>query len=1186
MSVPSLLRAAESVATAPSFAVSVHDVYGGLPHHGAQVLEQTSDGYLWIGTESGLARFDGVRFVTYRTVNTPELPANLIRSLFEDREGWLWIATQAGLCRYRGGKFERVGLIGRRVSNLAQDRAGRLWVATQDDGLFEFREGQLISRAHEPGLGDHKDVSHVFVDSRDRLWVNFRNSGLFYRENGAFRRFDPAPYQFRTFGPMAESPDGSLWIGGEKNGVLRVRDGNVRLYGAAEGLGLDLLRNVFIDHRGQVWVVTNNLYVLPTVDSPQFIRVPLPVVENCRNIIEDREGSYWVGSAGDGVVRMRPSGFSMLSRDDGVLGGNTRTVALDRDGTLWAGLASSGAARVDPSGNTKLIETGTGAGSEVWSILPASDGRVWIGTRGDLRRRQGDKEEIFPQFVRVRALFEDSRGDVWIGSENQGVTRYRNGEFTSLVADIKARQKISHAPIAMAFGEAADGTFYIGLRENGGLVTIKDGTITVDQDLPSNDLRAIYPDRDGNLWVGSKGRGLLLRRDGRWLNPELFSEPFNDQVSSVLEDAAGRLWLGTPKGIVWKPKSQLLAIVAGDRSAGGFRIASAGDGVRQGTVGAGSFPHAVQAPDGRMWFATRRGIVTVDPKKITFNEVVPPVHVERVLVDNKLSTAGEMIQLRAGTRSLAIEYTALSFVGPSQVLFRYRLEGRDQDWVEAGTRRTALYADLPPGTYRFHVIACNDDGVWNETGASVQIVQLPFFYQTRWFYIGMAVGLLGAGLGIFRWRTASLRRRNQELQARIAERTAELAKSYEAIRASEYFYHSLVESLPQIIVRKDTAGRFTYANAAFGELVGRPLDSIIGRTDAELFPAEEAQKSRADDLRVMGAGQPLEYEIVVEQGGKKRFLHVKKVPLCDENRRSLGVQILFWDTTSFREIEDKLKQAQRELVDTSRLAGIAEMATGILHNLGNALNSVNTTANLATARMRESRISSVGKVADLLAKQNGSLPEFFAKDPRGQQLPAYIATLAEHLTRERREILDELQALQANVDHIKELVAAQQQYARVSGIVDVLPASELVEIALRISESSLTRHNIRVVREVMPAPRVKVERQKALQIIGNLLNNARDSLKECERSDRQIVLGVRVSSEGRTQIYVTDNGLGITQENLTRIFNFGFTTKKQGHGFGLHSSALAAKELGGSLSAASDGPGKGATFILELPGAD
>lgn len=1189
----SLVRVSAAAGDQPvpnSYAISFYNVYAGLPSNGAPLCRQTRDGYIWVGTELGLSRFDGVRFVNYRVANTPELQSNLIRSIIEDKAGTFWIGTQGGLCRYRKGKFERIGLDGSPIAGLIEDASGAIWIQTDNKGLWQYRDGHLISHAEAPGM-PNKPKNPVaiilYLDSQKRLWLGPSDEIKHYDGQTA-RPAELGNPPFRSIFRVVETADRTFWFDTEK-GLHRWRDGEYRRYGPDDGIGRDLVRNLSVDQKGRLWVFMNGLYLLEDPASDRFVRIPLPGVENPRFVIEDHEGSYWIGTAGDGIVRLRSSGFRMITAENGLFGGNTRTVALDRAGNMWAGLATTGVARTDPTGNAEVIATGEGAAGEVWSVLPASDGRVWIGTRTSLRLWDAGKQEEFPKFQRIRSLFEDRAGTIWIGSENEGVTYYKDGTFTSLSAEIKAKQPEFPAalpPVAMAFAEDAGGTMYIGLRDSGGLVKLKDGALTLyhsSEGFPTNEIRAIYPDPEGNLWIGTKGRGLAVLSEGRWLNPEVLCESFNDLVAAVVEDEKGQLWLGTPKGIMWAPKAQLLALARGEPVTEKFRLATESDGMRPAVVGAGSFPGAWKSDDGSLWFATRRGIAAVQPSKIVFNNVPPPVHIEQVVVDNKRMSSTEEIRLPPGSRSVTINYTALSYVGPNRVFFRFRLEGNGDEWTDAGTRRAAFYTNLDPGTFRFHVIACNDDGVWNETGASTTIVQLPFFYQTTWFYGLVVLSLLGGGFGLFRWRTAALQRRNLELESGIAERTRELAKSYEAIRASEYFYHSLVESLPQIIVRKDIDGRFTYANTGFGELVGHPLDQLIGKLESEMYPKERAEKFRADDLRAMETHQTLEYETIATQPGKPpRYLHVKKVPLYNQQGRAMGVQILFWDMTTFREIEEKLKQAQRELVETSRLAGIAEMATGILHNLGNALNSVNITTTLTITRLRRSKVAFVGKTAQLLTEHRDRLPEFFSFDPRGAKLPGYLTELAGHLANENKEVLADLQGLQASVDHIKELVASQQQHARVSGVTETVPASELMEYALRISETSLKRHEITVVREFTAVALVKVERQKALQIISNLLANAKDALMQSGRPDKRIAVGVRASAIGVVQIYVTDNGVGIAPENLTRIFAFGFTTKKGGHGFGLHSSALAAKELGGSLNGQSEGQERGATFVLEL----
>ena len=1060
---------AEPATPAPTYYYQAYTVEAGLPHNSAGVLHQTRDGYLWIGTDSGLARFDGIRFVNYRGATAPGLADNLIRCLYEDESGTLWIGTQRGLSRMKQGKIELIEMPRVAITSVTQDRAGRIWIATLGQGLWVYRDGRAIAFSDPllPPPSADGEVRGLFTDSTGRVWMRIRTSGVTYLENDRLHLFEGDLTDRNGLANVfVESPRGTLWLGTTK-GLLRLRGREVTKYGLAQGLPEEPIRALYADSHGQVWAATNSLYRLADPENGVFAEVPLPALDyNLRAIVQDHEGSYWVSSSGYGIARMQPTGFHTISAEghlpDGVV---VRSVSVDSAGNVWAALPTQGAIRIAPDGKTTVVDLGTGTRAEVWSVLAAADGSTWIGARGALYAWRDGQLKEFPRFQRIRSLFQDRAGAIWIGAEvGGGVVRYQNGTFTKFddmipvpgaAGDVPVQQ-----PIAWAFAEDAEGAIYAGLFRRG-LIRLKGDVVTrleMDTGFPASDIRAICPAPDGTLWVGTRGNGLVVLDRGRWLHPDALSEPFNDQVSTILEDHFGRLWLGTPKGIVWVPKSELLAVARGEHQTATLRFAGSREGIQPGPVGSGSTPAVCQAPDGTLWFATRYGLIKVDPETLPFNSAVPPVQIERIVVNDQPAPRVDAIELPAGTRSLAIEYTAMSFVRPAEVHFRYRLDGHDAGWTNAGARRTAFYTDLAPGRYRFQVIASNDDGVWNTTGAEVHIVQRPFFYQTAWFWSSLAVGLLLASAAGHRLRTANLRRRNERLERRIAERTAELAKSY-----------------------------------------------------------------------------------------------------------------------------DELKQAQTVLLETSRLAGIGEMATGVLHNLGNALNSVNTTVSLTTDRMQKSKVSALARVVQLLNEQQGRLVEFFSADPRGQQLPGFLAQLSGHLLTERAEMLHEMEALQRNVDHIKEIVAAQQSYVRVSGITEIVPAAELVEDGLRLSETSLHRPAITLVREFRPAPPVKVERQKVLQILVNLIRNAREAVNESDRTDKRMTLGVRVSPAGRVQITVTDNGVGIAAEDLNRVFAFGFTTKQAGHGFGLHSSAIAAKEMGGSLVVRSDGPGQGATFILELP---
>ena len=317
--------------------------------------------------------------------------------------------------------------------------------------------------------------------------------------------------------------------------------------------------------------------------------------------------------------------------------------------------------------------------------------------------------------------------------------------------------------------------------------------------------------------------------------------------------------------------------------------------------------------------------------------------------------------------------------------------------------------------------------------------------------------------------------------------------------------------------------------------------------------------------------------------GRVTWVSTSKMPLLAKDGSIMGTFGISRDITARKEAELKLAVTQKELLEASRLAGMAEIASGVLHNIGNALNSVNTSVSLLAEQVGKSRLGNLAKATQMMEQNQANLTEFLANDTRGKQLPGYLIQLSGVLSAEREAFQKEIDLLRRNLEHIKEIVAMQQNYASVSHITEDARPEELIEEALRISEASLSRHGISVKKIFDAVPLVNVSRHKVLQILVNLIRNAKHAMDDTGRSDKDMTITLRMSPEGRVQFIVADNGVGIPKENLEKIYTFGFTTRKNGHGFGLHSSANTAKELGGSLQTASDGPGKGATFTLELP---
>ena len=402
---------------------------------------------------------------------------------------------------------------------------------------------------------------------------------------------------------------------------------------------------------------------------------------------------------------------------------------------------------------------------------------------------------------------------------------------------------------------------------------------------------------------------------------------------------------------------------------------------------------------------------------------------------------------------------------------------------------------------------------------------------------------------------------------------------------SEDLLIAFLENIPDCVYFKDRGSRFIAVSRALAAKHGFASgDELVGKTDFDVFAEEHARPAFADEQGVISTGQPirdkLEKEVMTD--GTVTWCVTTKLPLRDASGAIIGTFGISRDVTASRRLQEQLESTHKDLVDASRKAGMADVATGVLHNVGNVLNSVNVSADLLTDGLRQSKIDGVARLAALLAEHGSDLPAFFA-GARGRQVPGYVDQLASHLTAERDRLLEELANLRKAVDHIKDVVAMQQSFASSPGMVEALDPVALLEDSLRLNVAALVRHDVRVVRDFSPAPLILADRARVLQILVNLVRNAKHALDDGAPPEKRLMLRVEAAGPARVRLIVADNGVGIPPENLERIFAHGFTTRKTGHGFGLHSAAVAAGELGGRLSVHSDGPGRGAEFILELP---
>jgi PAS domain S-box len=705
---------------------------------------------------------------------------------------------------------------------------------------------------------------------------------------------------------------------------------------------------------------------------------------------------------------------------------------------------------------------------------------------------------------------------------------------------------------------------------------------SVPEGLPDYDVQFACEDDQKTIWIGQR-TGLSRLKNDR-ITP--IKDPLVETViHGIVPDAEDNLWVAATHGIIQVSRRSANA-VADEKS--GRLVGRIYDGLESiKTIESADVEWVgCRSTEGAVWFPTPQGPVRIDPRKIPVNSVIPPVHLLAAKVNGVDVLDAGHASVGPGSGELQFQFTGISLQAPEKVRFRYKLEGYDSDWVDSGPRRSAVYANLKPRDYTFRVQACNADGLWNEQGASLAVTLPPYYYQSTWFkaLVAMAgVALLG---GIYAWRVSHIQRRsrllkaaNEQLDARIRERTRELSEQRNLLR-------TLIDHLPDDIFVKDRFGRVLINNIAHARTMGfEDPEQAAGRSDFDCYTAADAERFRATEENLLRTGEGYEEEEhVTFKNGQVRWQRTTKVPLRDHNGDVIGVAGIHRDVTERKKAEAELEDLHKRLLQSSRQAGMAEVATSVLHNVGNVLNSVNISASIIEEQVRSSSVERLEKVLELLKENSSSLTGFFAANGKGDKLIHFLETLYRTLLKERTRMQEEIQSLNSNIDHIKKIVAMQQTYARVSGVVERIPPSELAEDALRIQSAGLSRNSIRLVRDFHPdVPMLTIDRHKTLQILVNLLENAKNACEANDPTNRIVRFTVRPASPDRVRFEVRDNGVGILPENLTKIFAFGFTTRKNGHGFGLHSGALAAHEMGGALTAHSDGHGKGAHFILELP---
>lgn len=731
---------------------------------------QTRDGYVWAATFNGVAQFDGVRFRVFNDANTPELRNRLINSLYEDAEGRLWIGSDTGEITWRG----RDGFHALAVTNwpsfpidrFVQGKDGTVW-ALNRAGLLLGVRGLEPEKIQRPG--DGAQYSDLAVDHNGEVW-GVRYGGFLTRLDSEGRSvLESSARSTGGYRSIAASRRGGLWV---RDGawLRRWENGKWAEDRGKHTWGARLAVLLYESGDGNVWVGTrdNGAFRVSSDGTEQHIDrakgLPHDLVSS---IVEDGEGNVWIGSDGGGLSQLHGRALFMVGPPDNWQHRAVLSVSPASGGGLWVGTEGAGLYKIEQGSSTNLAPTNIPNALDVRTAVEDQSGRLWVGTQGAglWLRDGGQLKQVtrtntgMPVPDLIYAVYEAPGGALWFGTQN-GLLRLVKDQWSRLGTELRQAE-------VRCLTSTPDGTVWVGMR-GGGVAAFRDGRFTQylrNQGMPYPYAWALLGDADNALWIGTPGAGLIRWSQGRFERITVREGLPSDFICSLLEDQQGYLWAGSYAGIFRVSKKDLAACAEGQSGWVNCHVLDTGDGLASLELAGGNEPAACRTEDGKLWFATSGGLAMVDPSRIQTNALPPRVLLEEAIVDGKAAAlnteetsaiGGANLRVPPGSGEIELRYTALSFCDPQRIGFRYRLEEVDSQWVEAGARRAAYYSHLAPGRYRFRVLACNSDGVWNTMGASATLTVLPHYWQTWWFapccsLAGVAT-LGGAAFGAVRRR--------------------------------------------------------------------------------------------------------------------------------------------------------------------------------------------------------------------------------------------------------------------------------------------------------------------------------------------------------------------------------------------------------------------------------------------------
>ena len=759
-------------ATGANFATRVWLRENGLPQNKVSAVLQTRDGYIWIGTYNGLARFDGVRFVCYDSGNTPELVDCAVTSLFEDEGGTLWIGHENGeVTSYAQGRFTSVRgtarCAGKKIMNIGADEAGDIWLYNEDGLLARVRDGLVLT----PESGLETNLMEMTRSDRGTIWVG-RAGRVSRLQHG---RLTPLAFETGqtnlTVSAIGASRDGGLWLTMEGR-VRKWKDNTWTDDRGKAPFELAPMLKLMESQNGTLLGASSDhgcAFIFPDGKVSIFKRETGFPSDWVLALGEDRERNYWLGTGNHGLALIRESNIQTLAPPDAWQGRGVLSVCMDRENTMWVGTEGAGLYRwQNETWSDFSLKDGL-SNPYIWSLAEGGDGELAVGTWGaGLFLRRGDHFASAPGMqgvtMPIPALFRSRLGGWWVGTRD-GLFHYdpagREPKMARVTVTAKrdVRCLIESVAGEVWFGTASEGLFCLQgdqlqqFRKTDGL--------------PGDSVRCLRQDETGAIWIGTSA-GLCRFKDHHFHALGTTQGLVDNVICDLEDDGLGCFWMSSFNGIFRVKKLELQQCADGQLASVHCQAFGIADGLPtlEGTGG------GCKTADGRLWFPTGSGLVAIDPQGVRPNPLAPPVLIESLLVDNQMITnlaSPSRLNIPPGRHRFEFQYTGLSFAAPEKVRFKHRLDPLDADWIDAGTKRTADYPYPPPGNYTFRVIACNNDGRWNETGAALAFTLLPHFWQTTWFELLALLAIMSlASVGAWYATRRRMRRKLELLQRQQA----------------------------------------------------------------------------------------------------------------------------------------------------------------------------------------------------------------------------------------------------------------------------------------------------------------------------------------------------------------------------------------------------------------------------------